>query len=44
MLKRLILALILLSVFHTVDAQKNASEYESAYKKALETFKNGEYE
>jgi ABC-type branched-subunit amino acid transport system substrate-binding protein len=44
MLKRLILALILLSVFQIVKAQKNASEYESAYKKALETYKNGEYE
>ena len=44
MLKRLILALILLSVFQTVNAQKNASEYESAYKKALDSYRNGEYE
>ena len=44
MLKRLILALILLSVFQHINAQKNASEYESAYKRALNTFKNGEYE
>ena len=44
MLKRLILALILLSVFQNINAQKNASEYESAYKKAIQTYKNGEYE
>ncbi len=44
MLKKLILALILLSVFQIVNAQKNATEYESAYKKALETFKIGDYE
>lgn len=44
MLKRLILALILLSVFQTVNAQKNTSEYELAYKKAFQTFKNGDYE
>jgi ABC-type branched-subunit amino acid transport system substrate-binding protein len=44
MLKRLILALILLSVFQNINAQKNASEYESSYKKALQTFKNGDFE
>jgi ABC-type branched-subunit amino acid transport system substrate-binding protein len=44
MLKRLILTLTLLSIFYVVNAQKNASEYESAYKKALETYKNGDYE
>lgn len=44
MLKRLILALILLSIFQNVNAQKNASEYESAYKKAIESYKNGDYE
>ena len=44
MLKRLALTLILLSVFQTINAQKNVSEYELAYKKALETYKNGDYE
>ena len=44
MLKRLILALILLSDFQIVKAQKNTFEYESAYKKALESFKNGEFQ
>ena len=44
MLKRLILALILLSIFQNVNAQKNASEYESAYEKALQMFINGDYE
>ena len=44
MLKRLILALILLSIFQTVNAQKNTSEYELAYKNAFQTFKNGDYE
>ncbi len=44
MLKKLALALILLSVFQTIHAQKNVSEYELAYKKALETYKNGDYE
>jgi len=44
MLKRLILALILFSVFQIVNAQKNASEYESAYKKALELYENQEYD
>jgi ABC-type branched-subunit amino acid transport system substrate-binding protein len=44
MLKRLVLALMLMSVFQNINAQKNASEYESAYKKAQQTYKNGEYE
>lgn len=44
MLKRLVLALILLSIFQNIDAQKNGSEYESAYNKAFQTYKNGEFE
>ena len=43
MLERLILALILLSIFQNVNAQKNTSEYETAYKKALESYKIGDY-
>ena len=44
MLKRLILLLIIFSIFQTTFAQKNASEYEIAYKKALQTFKSGDFE
>ncbi len=44
MLNRLILTLILLSSFSFAFAQKNTAEYESAYKKALQTYKNGEYD
>ena len=43
MLKRLILAFLLLSISQISNAQKNASEYESAYKKAIENYKNGEF-
>jgi ABC-type branched-subunit amino acid transport system substrate-binding protein len=44
MLKRLVLSLILLSVFQNVKAQKNASDYEITYKKAQLTFKNNDFE
>ncbi|MES2518706.1 MAG: ABC transporter substrate-binding protein [Bacteroidota bacterium] len=44
MLKRLLFALILLSNFQIAQAQKNASEYETAYKKALQTYKNADFE
>lgn len=44
MFRRLFLALILSSIFQMASAQKNASEYESAYKKAIQTYKNGEFE
>jgi Periplasmic binding protein len=44
MLKRLILTSILLSAFQNINAQKNASEYESAYKMAIQTYKNGDFE
>jgi ABC-type branched-subunit amino acid transport system substrate-binding protein len=44
MLNRLILAFILLSSFSYSFAQKNTAEYELAYKKALQTYQNGEYD
>ncbi|MDZ7899345.1 MAG: ABC transporter substrate-binding protein [Arcicella sp.] len=44
MLKRLVLALILLSVFQDMNAQKNASDYEIAYKKAQQNFNNNDFE
>lgn len=44
MLKRLILLLIVFSIFQNAFAQKNATEYEVAYKKAIQTFKNGDFE
>jgi Periplasmic binding protein len=44
MLKRFVLALILLSMFHNIYAQKNASDYEIAYKKAQQAFKNNDFE
>ena len=45
MLKRLALILLLiLSIFQITNAQKSAAEYELAHKKALETYKTGEYE
>ena len=44
MLKIIVLALIFLSVFRNADAQKNVSEYELAYKKAFDTYKNGDYQ
>lgn len=44
MLKRLILSLMLLSIFPQINAQKNTSDYETAYKKALQSFKNADYE
>ncbi len=44
MLKRLIFLLVILSIFQTTFAQKNAYDYEIAYKKALQTFKSGDYE
>jgi len=44
MLKRIVLASILLNVFQNINAQKSASEYESAYRKAILTYKNGEFE
>jgi ABC-type branched-subunit amino acid transport system substrate-binding protein len=43
MLKRLVLALLLSSIIQDVNAQKNVSEYESAYKRALELYKNGDF-
>ena len=36
--------LILLSVFQIVNAQRNTSEYKIAYKKALQKYKNADYE
>jgi ABC-type branched-subunit amino acid transport system substrate-binding protein len=44
MLNRLILAFILLSSFSYSFAQKNTSEYESAYKKAIQAYKNDDFE
>lgn len=44
MLKSLVLALVMLSFLHEAKSQKNASEYESAYKKAVQTFKDANYE
>lgn len=43
MFRRLVLALILSSIFQIANAQKNASEYESAHKKAIQIYKNGEF-
>ncbi len=44
MLKKIIYALLLLSLISTANAQKNASDYEIAYKKAQQTFKNNDFE
>lgn len=44
MLKRIFFTLILLSVFQIVNAQRNASNYEIAYKKALQTYKSADFE
>lgn len=44
MFRRLLLTFLLSSIFQITSAQKNASEYESAYKKAIQTYKNGEFE
>lgn len=44
MLKRIIFTLILLSVFQVANAQRNASSYEIAYKKALLTYKSSDFE
>lgn len=41
---RLVISLMLLSTFQNVNAQKNTYEYELAYKKAIQTYKNGEFE
>jgi len=44
MLKRIIFSLILLSLLQNVNAQKKIFEYESAYKKALQTYKSVDFE
>lgn len=44
MLKRIIFSLILLIVFYRVDAQRNTSNYEIAYKKALQIYKSADFE
>jgi tetratricopeptide (TPR) repeat protein len=44
MLRKIICALLLLSFISAANAQKNASDYESAYKKAQQTFKNNDFE
>ena len=44
MVKRIIFTLILLSVFQLAKAQKNVSNYEIAYKKALQTYKSADFE
>jgi predicted negative regulator of RcsB-dependent stress response len=44
MLQKIICALLFLSFVSTANAQKNASEYEIAYKKAQQTFKNNDFE
>ena len=44
MLRKIIYILLFLSFISTVNAQKNASDYEIAYKKAQQTFKNNDFE
>jgi hypothetical protein len=44
MLQKIIYALLFLSFISTANAQKNASDYEIAYKKAQQTFKNNDFE
>jgi hypothetical protein len=44
MLQKIIYALLFLSFILPVNAQKNASDYESAYKKAQQSFKNNDFE
>lgn len=43
MFKRLILAFLFATIFCKIYAQKNVSEYEMSYKKALQTFKAADY-
>lgn len=44
MIRKIIRALLFLSFISTANAQKNASDYEIAYKKAQQTFKNNNFE
>ena len=44
MLQKIIYALIFLSFFSTVKAQKNTLDYEIAYKKAQQDFKNNDFD
>ena len=44
MLQKIIYALLFLSFVLSANAQKNASDYESAYEKAQQTFKNNDFE
>ncbi len=44
MFQKIIYALLFLSFISTANAQKNASDYEIAYKEAQQTFKNNDFE
>ena len=44
MLQKIIYAMIFLSFFSSAKAQKNTSDYEIAYKKARQDFKNNDFE